>query len=430
MRDRRSERYNGRMSITPPARINVDRITSDIVAINRFTETDPTQGYSRPTFSTPWADAREYVLREARNAGAEARNDAAGNLHLRHRSLGWETPAWLSGSHIDSVPTGGQYDGVMGIVAALEILRARPDLPLELVIFAEEEGTTFGLGLLGSRLWTGALPAVQTEQLVNRHGQTFAEAGNIYGVDPSALARRDTEAAGLERGRYRGMVEIHPEQGLSLWDSGVPVAAVDRINGRRQFELTFTGQGNHAGSTGMTGRRDALAGAAEMVLAVERLGKDLARQREYSVATTGVLSVFPNAANVIPGTVAMSVEARAQDDAVLDDAENGVRRDGAKIAEDRGLAVSVERSEAVLPSPLDDSVAMALQQASARDGEPIPIVPSGALHDAAIVAREIPTAMLFVASRDGISHNPQEYSRHEDIARAAQILADMIAEGR
>jgi acetylornithine deacetylase/succinyl-diaminopimelate desuccinylase-like protein len=123
----------------------------------------------------------------------------------------------------------------------------------------------------------------------------------------------------------------------------------------------------------------------------------------------------------------MSVETRAPDEAVLDKAENGIRRDSARIAEDRGLSVHMERSEAVLPSPLDDSVATALQQASAREGTRIPIVPSGALHDAAILAREIPTAMLFVASKDGVSHNPREYSRHEDIARATQILADAIA---
>lgn len=408
--------------------IDPKRIAADIEAIAAFSESDPEVGYSRPTFSDPWGKAREYVISRAEAAGGQCRVDAAGNLHIRHRSVGWEQPVWLSGSHIDSVPSGGKYDGVTGVVIPLEIMRAYPQLPLEIVVFAEEEGTTFNLGMLGSRVWTGEIDLDQLHRLTNRHGQSVIEAGAHYGVDAERLARREDHdwLTCIDPSRYLGMVEVHPEQGLSLWDEGIPLAAVDRINGRRQYDVHLQGQANHAGSTGMTGRRDALVGAGEVVVALEELGRELNEALPFTVMTVGILQVEPGAINVIPGAVRMTLDFRAQDEEMLDHGEAEMRRRVTEIAEGRRLTVEVTRTERVVPSPLSPRISRALRRAAKKRNMDIPVVPSGALHDAAIIARSVPTAMIFVASRDGISHNPEEFSRIEDIALAARILADMI----
>lgn len=426
--------------------ISAQRIAADIEAIAGFSESPPEVGYSRPTFTPAWKAARDYVIRQAETAGAEHIIDAAGNVHIRHRSVGWERPVWLSGSHIDSVPSGGKYDGVMGVVIPLEILRVRPDLPLELVVFCEEEGTTFNLGMIGSRAWTGAVDVATLERLTNRDGQTVVEAGAPYGLDPDRLraaAAAEPEAAAPAEGkaaapgavpwtdridpqRYIGLVEVHAEQGVSLWDAGVPLAAVDRINGRRQFEITVTGEANHAGSTGMQGRRDALVGAAEMVAAIEALGLELDAELAHSVCTVGKLAVAPGAANVIPGEAGFSVDMRGQQEELLERGETTLRERLAEIARRRGLEVRIARSEHIAPSPLSSNIGVALQSAAAELGLEIPIRPSGALHDAAIVAEHVPTAMVFVASRGGISHNPEEFSASDDIAQAAAVLLRMI----
>ncbi len=318
------------------------------------------------------------------------------------------------------------------MVIPLEILRVRPELPLELVIFAEEEGTTFSLGMLGSRAWSGAMDLDLLEQLKNRHGRSPAEAGASDGLDLTRLRAADSSGAPapwtdrLDPRRYLGLVEVHAEQGVSLWDAGLPVAVVDRINGRRQFEITVTGQANHAGSTGMTGRRDALAGAAEMVTAIEALGRKLDGQAPYSVCTVGRMVVAPGAVNVIPGEVFFSVDMRGQEEELLQEGEDALRQAAGEIASRRGLGHVVTRSEAIPPAPLSAEVGRALHEAAAEVGLDVPIRPSGALHDAAILADQVPTAMIFVASRQGISHNPAEFSRIEDIVRAAEVLSRMI----
>lgn len=395
-----------------------DRIAADIEAIASFSETDPAIGYSRPTFSAPWAAARGYVVREAEKVGAVSSIDPAGNVHIRRPEHADASSVWLSGSHVDSVPSGGRYDGVMGVVIPLEILRVYPELPLELVIFAEEEGTTFGLGMLGSRSWVGELRSADLAQVKNKGGLSYLEAGAPYGVDPAAIDRWR-----IDPSRYRGLVEVHAEQGRSLWDSGGRVAAVRLINGRRQYEVDVQGQENHAGSTAMPGRRDALAGAAEMVGAVESLAGELGGS---TVLTVGSLHVEPNAVNVIPGRSKFTIDFRAPEAEILSRGDRLIGERIAAIAKRRSLTQTLRESERIEPMPLDDTIVEALRDAARSIDAPIEAVTSGALHDAAILAPLVPTAMLFVASRDGISHNPEEFSRTEDIALAARILACAI----
>ena len=408
---------------------DTERLSKDIETIAGFSESPPEVGYSRPTFSAPWRQAYDYIIQQATEIGAEHIIDAACNLHIRHPLVGWDRKVWLCGSHLDSVPSGGKFDGVSGVVIPLEIMRRRPELPLEIIVFAEEEGTTFNLGMLGSRLWAGTLDPQTMTRIRNRHGETAAEAGAPHGLDLARLTAAPDWRTRLQPERYYGMVEVHPEQGLGLWDSGKPLAAVNRINGRRQLSITVTGQANHAGSTGMSGRRDALAGAAEMVVALEQLGQELDRRLPYTVLTVGKLEATPGAVNVIPGQVVFSLDFRGQEEALLVEGEQRIHEIVQTVSERRGLEHEVETIEQLAPSPLSEHICSRLQQAAAARGLELELVPSGALHDAAVIAQVMPTAMIFVASRDGISHNPAEYSRIEDIGRAAQLLEDMIAAG-
>ncbi len=315
--------------------IEEERISHDIETIAGFNETTPDVGYSRPTFSPAWRMARDFVIEQAKAAGCKVRIDAAGNIHARPESLDWKQKIWLSGSHIDSVPTGGKYDGVIGVVCPLEILRAASQrgrvIPLELIVFAEEEGTTFGLGMLGSHAWAGTLSVDRLESVGNKDGLNFIDAGKDCGVDPRRLAidRLDGE-------RYLGFIEIHAEQGLSMWKSQTPIAVVEAINGRRQYAGTVTGVANHAGSTGMSDRADALAATAECVAELERVGRGMAKHAPSSVITVGQLWVKPNAINVIPGSVDFTIDFRTSSPELLKAGDSQIRAVFAAVEKRRG----------------------------------------------------------------------------------------------
>ncbi len=411
--------HEGHAAATPAAAVDSRRLARDIEAIAGFSEVDPKIGYSRPTFSPSWRKARDYVIHAAEEAGCLTRVDAAGNAHARPARLGWDAPAWLCGSHVDSVPTGGKYDGVVGVVAALEVLRAAPDAPMELIVFAEEEGTTFGLGMLGSKAWAGTLDAAQLRSIRNAEGRDYLSAGADHGVAPERLGAERFSAV-----RYRGLVEVHVEQGLRLWKVGEPLAVVTGINGRRQYLCSLTGAGNHAGSTKMSDRRDALAGAAECMGLLESLGRELDREADHTVITVGRLDVHPNAVNVIPGRVRFTIDFRSPSDHVLQQGDKRLRSQLTRAAAGRGLEIEIGCTEQLPSVPLDPGVCSLLHEAAGRLDIRLPEATSGALHDTAILAPFLPAAMLFVASKDGISHNPTEFSSIEHIALAARILVE------
>jgi len=403
--------------------INADRLARDFRTIAGFTGS-PGNGSDRPTFSEHWAAAAAYVAGEAKRCGASVRVDAAGNMHMRPAGIGPQEPVWLSGSHVDSVPHGGDYDGVLGVVAPLEVLRAAAEdgrrVALEVVNFAEEEGTTFGLGMLGSRAWVGTLDAERLAAVKNKGGRSYLEAGKAHGVEPARLDDDRFRAAD-----YLGMIELHIEQGPALWKRGEAVAAVTAINGRRQYTVELGGTANHAGSTHMPDRRDALACAAEMIAAVERLPPEFGPQ---VVATVGRIACRPNAVNVIADGVTFTIDFRAPADEIIAAGDGALRARLATIAERRGIDFAIEQTEALPAAVMSPQVVERLKRAADRLGcGPLPETVSGALHDAAILAPLLPTAMLFVASRDGISHNPAEFSRIEDMAQATRILYEAVS---
>jgi len=407
-------------------RIDAERISRDIEAIAAFSEVPATVGYSRPTFTPAWAAARDYVIAEAKKAGCRVWIDAAANVHARPASIGDDAKVWLSGSHIDSVPTGGKYDGVMGIVAPLEVLRVHPNAPLELIIFAEEEGSTFNLGMLGSRAWAGTLSAEELSKLKNKAGMDPLTAGKPYGLEPDKLA-----ADRFAPSKYLGLIEIHAEQGLAMWKNNIPVAVVTAINGRKQYSITLTGQPNHAGSTKMADRNDALTCASEIIIDLEDLGHALDAESDHTVITVGQLNVNPNSINVIPSRVVFTIDFRARTGAVLDKGDTRIKNIINEAAGRRGITAQLVMTESLPEVPMNADLIERIRRAAKTIGvDPLPVAASGALHDSAILAPLLPTVMLFVASEDGISHNPAEFSRIEDIATATEILAAAVTEAR
>ena len=407
--------------------INPVRIEKDLAAIAACTET-PGEGATRPTFSLAWRQATDYVRDELLKLDCTVWMDAAGNLHARAPGVSRETPVWGSGSHLDSVPRGGDYDGVMGVVIALEVFRAaredgKSTLPLELIVFAEEEGPTFGLGMLGSRAWVGEIGKEELRQLRNAGGLTYLEAGEPHGVVPHRL-----ETERIDPTTLRGFVEVHAEQGPGMWKNQIAVALVTGIAGRFQYRVTYQGTANHAGSTAMEDRFDAMAGAAEAICGLEKMVRELSPQ---AVLTVGHLTVLPNAINVIAEKVELTIDFRAPEEEVLEEGQRRIRDLLREVGKKRGLTLTLEQTEAIPAVILNTDLAQRLETvAIPLVGQPLPRTFSGALHDSAVLAPFVPTMMLFVASRDGISHNPGEYSRLEDITLAAEILANFLDENR
>ncbi|MGC4033748.1 MAG: Zn-dependent hydrolase [Tepidisphaeraceae bacterium] len=402
--------------------INAERISRDLDAIAAITDT-PGNGSGRPTFTPYWGQARDYVIAEAKQVGCDVRIDACGNVHIRQSAFGWETPAWLSGSHVDSVPHGGKFDGVTGVVVPLEIFRAAAEdkltIPLELMIFAEEEGTTFNLGMLGSRAWAGTLSREELAKLKNKDGVDPLTAGRDYGVVPEKIGVDKLDAK-----NYKGLIEVHVEQGPAMWEKKIPVAIVGAINGRRQFRVTIHGVANHAGSTPMTYRYDALAAAAECIIGLERFPAMVSPE---AVLTVGRIVASPNALNVINDEVTFTIDFRSPNNTHLDAGSRAIRQAIAAIVNRRKLTAEVVETEILPAVTMDAGVVTALKTAAETIGmKDVPTTYSGVLHDAAILAPLLPTAMVFVASKDGISHNPGEESRIEDIAKAAELLAAVV----
>ena len=362
--------------------------------------------------------ARDLIGSWCAARGAEVRRDAAGNLFARFPGEREKDPVVLVGSHVDSVPEGGRFDGALGVICAIEAIESLLDVgtrfqrPIEVVAWADEEGARFGIGLFGSAAAFDRLPARAAER-ADRNGVTIADALRGLGEqgDP-ALARRDPR-------EIAAYLELHIEQGPRLAEANRPLGVVSDIVGIVHGRVTVTGRADHAGATIMTARADALLGAAEMTLALETA----ARARENTVGTVGEISVRPGAKNVVPGECVFTIDVRAPDqtriDAVMTDFRDAVKR----VSEARGLETSIDLFNAVPPTALDAAMRDLFARAAASVGVEAPVLSSGAGHDAQNPALAgVPTGMLFIRSTGG-SHTPRESAATVDAALGADALA-------
>ncbi|MBV8603495.1 MAG: 2-oxo-4-hydroxy-4-carboxy-5-ureidoimidazoline decarboxylase [Pelomonas sp.] len=351
--------------------------------------------------------------------------DAVGNVVAHYHGLHRDAPAWLVGSHYDTVRKAGRLDGRLGVFAAMLAVRElhvagrRLDAGVELVAFAEEEGQRFAATFLGSSALTGGFDAAWLAQR-DADGITMREAMRAAGL-PGELAA--IAALARDPARYRGFVEVHIEQGPVLARAGLPLGVVTSINGSRRLRGEFTGEASHAGTTPMSARRDAAAGAAELALAVERL----AAAQPGVVGTVGQLEVPGGSINVVPGCCRFSLDLRAPDDAARDALADAVLAEAAAIAARRGLRLSVDEVMRASAAPSDAALQDRWEAAVQRLGLPLLRLPSGAGHDAMKLHERLPQAMLFVRGENlGISHNPLESSSDDDCELAVRALLNLL----
>ena len=396
-------------------RINSARLKHDLEELGSIGRT-PQGGVSRPSFSDADMQARRWLMDRITAAGMEARVDAAGNIFGR-----WQTgsPVVLAGSHIDSVPNGGRFDGALGVLTGLECLRrikeegTRLRHPLELVAFTDEEGA-FG-GFFGSYAFTGVLKAEDIPKARDSTGLRIADAMGRHGLDAmrAPTARRDF-------GQIRAYVELHIEQGPVLEARRIPIGVVDAIVGIHRYGITFRGRADHAGPTPMRDRKDALLGASDLVLK----GRDLAitAGSPASRITVGVVQLNPGVANIVPAEAYLTYEIREQSAELLRllaEKSQGLAMD---IARAWGLEVSIETILQIDPVPLAEEVKAAIAAAAQEVGLPHLRLPAMAGHDAQVVGRVAPAGMIFVPSQDGRSHSPLEFTADEDVERGANVL--------
>ena len=357
-----------------------------------------------------------------RAAGMSVGRDAIGNVIGRLEGERQDAPALLLGSHFDTVRDAGRWDGTLGVLVAIAVAerlhaaRRRPSVPLEVVAFADEEGTRLGTAFLGSAVLAGRFDEADLGR-VDAGGVPLRDAIREYGGDPTALV-----AAARAPGSLAGYVEVHIEQGPVLDESDVALGVVSAISGQTRAALRFSGVAGHAGTVPIELRHDALCAAADVVLAAEALS----RETPGLVATVGRLTVLPGAPNVIPGSAELTLDVRHPEDAERAAAVSRLRERATEAAEARGAAVEweelLDQPAVVCDAALSERMAQAVEGAGVRPAT----LPSGAGHDAAIMAAIAPVAMLFVRCADGVSHHPDETVAEADVALAVDALAAFV----
>ena len=375
---------------------------------------------TRLYLTPPTHDVHALLRRRMEALGMTVTLDAAGNLRGMWRPASAHGKRLIVGSHIDTVPNAGAFDGVLGVAVALELAELAQEnklqLPMEVIAFSEEEGMRFGVPFLGSRAVAGRFDPALLE-LCDREGVKMEAAIRAYDLDPGRIGDAAIDSDVL------GFFEVHIEQGPALEAEGLSVAAVTSIVGQTRFALKFIGQANHAGTTPMNLRRDALAGAAEWISVVEAL----ARRSEGLVATVGRMDLEPNAGNVIPGMVRVGFEIRHASDAARNDAAEALLDEARKIASRRNLEFEHIPQMNQPSVPMDERLTACLTEAMEAVGLPGKCMPSGAGHDAMVMAARVPAAMLFLRSPGGISHHPDESVREEDV-KAALLVGQKFLE--
>ncbi len=379
-------------------------------------------GLTRVSYSPEYRAAADLVMGWMREAGMAARLDAVGNVVGRYEGERPGLPCLMLGSHLDSVRDAGKYDGMLGVISAIECVGAlhksgwRLPFAIEVAGFVDEEGVRFGVTLLGSRAIAGTFEPKMLEAK-DKDGTTLAEAMRAFGLDPARVGE-----AARKRAELLAYAELHIEQGPVLEAEGLPVGAVTAINGYTRMAVTIDGTAGHAGTVPMNLRRDALAAAAECVLAVERI----AGAEPELVATVGRLEALPGAINVIPGIVRFTIDARAPVDAQRLRAVAAICAEMQAICRRRGLVLRNETLQEMGVAACAPALVEQMARAIAAEGVPVRRLPSGAGHDGMAIQAVTGIVMLFVRCAKGISHNPAEAITAADAATGARVLMRFI----
>lgn len=369
--------------------------------------------------------ANRQVAEWMRQAGMETWQDAVGNICGRYEGQTANAPAILLGSHLDSVRNAGRYDGPLGVLSAIETVswlneqQIRLPVAIEVIGFADEEGTRFGITLLGSKGITGRWPAAWVDH-PDHQGVTVAQAMQASGLDAAKIA-----TAARHRDAIIAYLELHIEQGPCLEQAGLALGVVTAINGARRLNCQFTGQAGHAGTVPMTHRKDALAAAAEWIVFVENCTQ---QRGSPLVATVGTIACEPGAVNVIAGEARLSLDIRGPEDGPLASLLACLLEEGQRIAERRGLRFTAEEYYGIPATACDPRLRDAFSDAVADVQGQSVLLPSGAGHDAIAIAECWPVAMLFVRCAGGVSHHPDESVTSDDVALAIRAYLQAIVQ--
>jgi allantoate deiminase len=408
---------------SPAGEIDADRLWSRLSELAEIGKSEG-GGVTRLSFTEEERAAKDLVASYMREAGLAMREDVAGNLFGRREGRVGDAPVVLTGSHVDSVRNGGDFDGPLGVLGAVEALQTmdergvETERPVEVVAFTDEEGARFSFGMVGSRATAGTLTP---EHLTNEdeNGVSIAEAMRASGLDPGRI-----DEAARAPGSVYAYVELHIEQGRILEAEDLPVGVVTGIAGPAWLRFTLAGEAAHAGTTPMNLRRDALAAAAAMIGRIERE----AARTGTSVGTVGQLELSPGGINIVPGQVSFSLDLRDIDEDVRNDVEARIMHEAALLCEKRGVELETKTIQRLSPAPCSALVRDAAREACETLGfEPFGLA-SGAGHDGMHLTELCPIGMIFVRSKDGLSHNPAEYSSKDDCAAGAEVLYRTLLE--
>ncbi len=396
--------------------------------LDRLAESAPGTdgGVTRLSYTPAYKRGMELVRGFMQQAGMAVRVDPLGNIFGRYPGQDESLAAVLAGSHLDSVPNGGRFDGALGLMAAIECVNAwhdagwRPRRPVEVVAMLEEEGTQFGVVMFGSQVLTGGMKAESPAQIINAEGKSVAAMLQEWGLDKNAF-----QSACLDPAKFRCYLEMHIEQGEELHRHRIPCGLVTDIVGIYRCWITITGKANHAGTTRMERRKDALVAASHLI---QKSFEAALQSSDRYVATVGRLEVSPGVINIVPGEVSMPIEIRSITRTEIEVAEEWLAAEFRTIDAKYGVKTEIAKTSFVPPTHLDEGIVAVLRRAAEAAQVKYLEMPSWAGHDAQVMASAMPAAMIFVPSIDGVSHAPQENTSWEDIDLGLRVYLGALTE--
>ena len=401
--------------------VNKERVNELLTGLAKFTASE--EGVTRLAYSPLDKEAQGWLLKQVQDLGLSVREDAVGNVFLRREGLEVDLPPVACGSHLDTVIHGGAYDGMCGVVGALEALYMLRDTQLkrsiEVLIFRAEESSRFGFATMGSKLLTGAATVDKLNKGGKKGDISFEEALRQWGCAPEHASE-----AIIAPGSYASFSELHIEQGKVLEEKGINIGIVRNIAAPTRFKIHIQGMADHSGATPMGMRRDALVAAAKLILAVNEAAED---EKEHgTVGTVGVVEVEPGSINVVPGAVTLWVDVRGVEMASIKRTLEDIQAEAENVAVTDRVGVRIEMLTSDSPVPLDENLAVQTEGICKELSYSFLHMNSGAGHDAMHMAKIAPTTMVFIPCKGGISHNPAEYASLEDICRGIIVLGNIL----
>ena len=399
-------------------KINKERVKRDIENLSSFNST-PGRGVTRLAFSKEDGQAREYIKTQMTKAGLEVYEDGYGTIFGRIDGENKDAPSLMIGSHYDTVINGGPFDGVVGIVAGIEIARVlqennyKLNCPLEIAAFNDEEGIRFGKGISNTRVLTGDFEETELDTRIDFNGKSLRDAMIEFGIEV------DIESSKRDTGSIKSFLELHIEQGPILSKNKKQIGLVETIVGYNIMEIKFRGRSGHAGTTSMDMRNDALVVASRFILAANDIVRGVGNG---AVGTVGKMEIRPNASNVIPEFVKLTLDLRADKQTTLNKINHLIEEELISIGGDKGIEVEMKAILSIPPVDMSYENLQILKEKSEEMGIDYELMNSGAAHDSMVMSRITPSSLIFVPSVNGLSHHPEEWTEYEDIVKGIELM--------